>query len=72
MRNLLESSPLLALEVNERMQTVLHVAASRKDMAEMIECLLKLDWSGILLKSKDMTGKTPLQIAQEKGHKEIV
>ena len=59
-KNLLESSPLLALEVNERMQTVLHVAASRKDLIQVVEFLLLLDCSSILLRSKDMTGKTPL------------
>ena len=59
-KKLLASNPLLALEVNEKMQTVLHVAVGNKNLEEIIYHLLELDCSQILLKTKDISGKTPL------------
>ena len=58
--SLLGSSPLLALEVDDKMQTVLHAAAGRKKLVKMTQYLLDLDCSHILLKTKDITGKVPL------------
>ena len=69
---LLRKTPLLALEVNEKMQTVLHVAVRKKKLALMVQYLLDLDCSHILLKTKDITGKTPLEVAEASGHKEII
>ena len=71
-KKLLRNSPLLALEVNDRMQTVLHVAVVRKNLLKMVVFLLELDCSSILLKSKDISGKTPFQLATDLGDKEIL
>ena len=47
------------------MQTALHVAVRNKNLAKMVEYLLDLDCGQILIKTKDITGKLPLQIADE-------
>ena len=59
----INTNPLIAYEVNERMQTALHLAVLYKHF-EMAEIFLEKDYSQVLLKAVDMKRMTPLDLAK--------
>ena len=59
----INTNPLIAYEVNERMQTALHLAVLYKHF-EMAEIFLEKDFSKVLLKAIDMRRMTPLDLAK--------
>ena len=59
----INTNPLIAYEVNERMQTALHLAVLYKHF-EMAEIFLEKDFSKVLLKAVDMRRMTPLDLAK--------
>ena len=57
---------MVALEVNDRMETVLHLAVSF-GFFDMVEFLLELDCVDSLMKARDILKRKPIDIAIQQG-----
>ena len=56
--------PLITYEVNEMMENVIHIAVSFSHY-DIIEFLLEQDSGEVLLRAKDMKGRTPIDLARQ-------
>ena len=67
----MSSNPLIACEVNEKMQTALHLAVLHKHY-EMAEAILQTELGLKLLNSVDSKKMTPLDFAKATKQTQIV
>jgi len=59
----IDLNPSIAYEVNDGMETILHVAVVRKHI-EMVEYLLEQDFGKHLAKAKDLRRMTPVDVSK--------
>lgn len=60
----INANPLIAYEVNDRMETALHVAVTNKHY-DLVESILESDFGKYLVKAVDLRKMTPLDLARQ-------